>query len=240
METGTLSRPVFILVHSPLVGPLTWSLVAEELRLRGASAVVPSLLDAKQRGAPHWRGHVAAVTSALTDIPLDRPAVLVAHSGAGPLLPAIGHALTQPVVGYLFVDAGLPGKNGQSRLDLFQPSDAERFRKAAVDGMIPAVWRDEALLRVLGIGNACLRRNFIAEVPDVQLAVYEEPLPVPADWPDAPCGYLLFSSPYETAAREAPSRGWAFRELHGGHFHMLFDPPAVAEALLDLAAEMGI
>ena len=228
-----------MLIHSPLVGPLTWSLVAEDLRGRGADAVVPSLLRGERDGGPYWRTHEAAVTSALRDIPLDRPVAVVAHSGAGPLLPAIGQSIERRVAGYVFVDAGLPGKDGQSRLDLFDPADAERFRKAAVDGMIPGVWRDEAFLRAIGIEDGCLRRKFIAEVPDVPLSVYEEPLPVPADWPEAPCGYLLFSSPYKAAAEQAPVRGWAFRELPGGHFHMLVDPKAVTDALLDLSREMG-
>lgn len=55
----------------------------------------------------------------------------------------------------------------------------------------------------------------------------------------APCGYLLPSPVYEAAAAEAHSRGWAHRELDGGHFHLLVDPPAVASALLELVAETG-
>ena len=228
----------FVLVHSPLVGPLTWSLVSEQLRERGADAVAPSLLGVERDDDPHWRRHVAAVASALRDVSLDRPVVLVAHSGAGPLLPAIGQGIGQPVAGYVFVDAGLPGRDGQSRLELFDPSDAERFGKAAVAGMIPSSWRDEELLRVIGVEDASLRQRFIAEVPDVPLSVYEELLPVSPDWPDAPCGYLQFSAPYEPDAHEAAKRGWAFRALPGGHFRMLVDPRGVADALLDLVGEM--
>jgi hypothetical protein len=32
--------PVFVLIHSPLVGPTTWSPLAEELERRGREAVV--------------------------------------------------------------------------------------------------------------------------------------------------------------------------------------------------------
>lgn len=232
--------PLFVLIHSPLVGPLTWALVVEQLRDRGADAVAPSLLGTDRRDGPHWQRHVAAITLALRDVPAHRRVVLVAHSGAGPLMPAIGQGIGQDVAGYVFVDAGLPGNDGQSRLDLFDPADADRFRQAAVGGMLPSVWRDEALLRAIGIEDACLRRRFAAEVPDVPLAVYEEPLPVPSDWPAAPCGYLQFSAPYKADGRDAERGGWAFRVLRGGHFHMLVDPPAVAATLLDLIAELGI
>jgi len=190
--------------------------------------------------APYWQRHVAAVVCAVRDVPAGQPLVMVAHSGTGPLLPAIGGHLDRPVAGYVFVDAGLPGRDGQSRLDLFDPAEAEQFRNSAIDGIVSRGWRNDDLLRALGFAAEDLRRRFAAEVPDVPLAVYEEPLPVSADWPGAPCGYLLFSGPYEPDAHEAPVRGWALRELPGGHFHMLVDPSAVADALLELASEMGM
>ena len=232
--------PLFVLIHSPLVGPLTWSLVAEELRQRGSAAVTPSLLVPQRDGGPHWRRHVAAVTGALCDVPPDQPLVLVAHSGAGPLLPAVGQGIGRPVAGYLFVDAALPGADGQSRLDLFAPAEAEQFRASAADGTIGSAWRNDDVLLAAGISDPDLRRRFAAEVTDVPLSVYEEPLPVPAGWPDAPCGYLLFSAPYETDAYRASIPDWPVGELRGGHFQMLADPALVTDALLDLVREMEI
>lgn len=226
-----------VLIHSALVGPTTWSLVAEELRQRGCVAVTPSLHDARCSSGSYWQRHVNCVSSALRGVPIEQHLVLVAHSGAGPLLPAIGKAVAQSVAAYVFVDAALPGHDGQSRLDLFDGNEAERFRAAATGGMIPAVWRSDALLKNVGVEDAEFRQRFSAEVPDVPLAVYEEALPVPSDWPDAPCGYLRFSDPYENDAQEARSLGWPVRELPGGHFHMLVEPAAVTDALPDLVSE---
>jgi hypothetical protein len=235
--TGEL--PLFVLIHSPLVGPITWGLVAEQLRQRNTDAVVPSLCVEPAR-VPYWQRHASAVVDALNGMRVDRPVVLVAHSGAGPLLPVMGQGIRRAVGGYLFVDAALPGKDGQSRLDLFDAAEARRFREAAVDGLIASVWHNHDVLRAAGIAGPDLRERFVAEVPDVPLAVYEEPLPVPVAWPDAPCGYLRFSAAYEPEASAARRRGWAVRELAGGHFHMLADPPAVADALLALVAQMRI
>jgi hypothetical protein len=232
--------PLFVLVHSPLVGPLTWSLVANELRGRGRDAIAPSLFDASCDDRPYWRRHVSAVAKALEGLPNDRALALVAHSGAGPILPSIGHATGRPIAGCLFVDAALPGRDGQSRLDLFEQGEADRFRASAAGGMIPPAWRDDSVLAAAGIADAELRRRFAAEVPDVPLAVYDEPLPVPASWPDALCSYLRFSAPYENEVRRAVAFGWPTRRLEGGHFHMLTEPVAVADALLDFAREMGI
>jgi hypothetical protein len=240
LETRTPLPLPLVLIHSPLVGPAAWSLVADELRGRSVEAVVPSLLLRDEQDQPYWRRHVAAIVCALQSVPHEQPVVAVAHSGAGPLLPAVGQGTDRPVAGHVFVDAPLPGRDGQSRLDLFEPDDARRFREAARGGLIPPIWRNDNVLRAAGIEDASLRRRFAAEVPDVPLAVYEEPLPVPRGWPDAPCAYLRFSAPYEADGAAARGLGWVSRELPGGHFHMLADPAAVTQTLLDLVDEMSI
>jgi hypothetical protein len=44
--------PVFVLIHSPLIGPKTWLPVADELVRRGREALVPSLLGVAAAPAP--------------------------------------------------------------------------------------------------------------------------------------------------------------------------------------------
>ena len=54
-------RPaVFVLIHSPLVGPLTWSHVAAELVGRGYEVIRPVLNDRPTTGQPFWQVDVAA------------------------------------------------------------------------------------------------------------------------------------------------------------------------------------
>src|SRR6478672_5599041 len=119
----------FGLIHSPLVGPLTWGPVAEALAARGARAVVPDL-RAPTAGPPYWAAHAAAAAARLAEAP--EPLFLVGHSGAGALLPAIRQALGRPVAGYIFVDAD-PPQDGRSRLARFgDPAGAAAFRDAAV------------------------------------------------------------------------------------------------------------
>jgi hypothetical protein len=79
----------FVLIHSPLVGPLTWSLVAAELRRRAIEVVTPTLRQWEDSAEPYWQQHARAVASALRVVAPDRAPVLAGHSGAGPLLPAI-------------------------------------------------------------------------------------------------------------------------------------------------------
>src|SRR5207249_3404078 len=105
----------------------------------------------------------------------DEPCVLVGHSGAGALLPAIREALGRPVFAYVFVDAGIP-QDGMSRLDQFSSQEeAEQFRQAAVDGLLPT-WTEDDLAHL--IPDAETRRRFVSELRPLPLAVYEEPIPV--------------------------------------------------------------
>ncbi|MFV2198178.1 hypothetical protein [Nocardiopsis sp. LOL_012] len=56
-----------------------------------------------------------------------------------------------------------------------------------------------------------------------------EPLPMVADWPDAPCGYLLTDPARAHAARLARMRGWTVSQAGPGEA-----PEALAALLADL------
>ncbi len=228
----------FVLIHSPLVGPYTWALVAGELRRRGYPVIVPELSSPPESSRPYWELHAAAVAQAVQKVPSGAPLLLAAHSGAGPILPAIRQAVHNPIAGYLFVDAGWP-ENDKSRLELFgDPLQVERFRRSLAGGFIP-VWSDADLQEV--IPDAEIRRRFASELRPLPVAVYDEPLPVFAGWPDAPGGYLRFGDnpAYETPGQMARRMSFAYRELAGEHFHMLVKPREVAETILELVKEMG-
>lgn len=228
----------FTLIHSPLVGPLTWRPVAQALAERGYEVLVPALDDQPGSGQPFWQQHAGSLARSLAPLSPERRLVLVAHSGAGPLLPVIGAALAQPIAAYLFVDAGIP-RAGHSRLDLMRLQDGawagELHRALRRRERFPA-WQEEAL-RAL-IPDDDLRRQMVAEIRPRALPFFTEPIPVPARWPDAPCGYIRFSSSYAWDARQAEQAGWPVREVEAGHFHMLVDPDGVAALLLDLLAEL--
>jgi hypothetical protein len=165
--------------------------------------------------------------------------LLVGHSGAGPLLPAVRQAIARPAAGYIFVDAGWP-VDGKSRLNLFEDAQAvEQFRQGARDGLLPP-WNDEDLREV--IPHAAIRRQFAGELRPLPLAVYEEALPVFPGWPDAPCAYLRFGDnpAYDEAFNRVRQAGGPVQRLAGQHFHMLVNPREVTGALLNLAALMGI
>ena len=229
---------MFVLIHSPLVGPFTWGPVAENLRQRGFEATVPSLSSPPDLQAAYWERHVKEVAQALERVPQDRSLVLVAHSGGGILLPPIAQRLPNPISASIFVDAGLP-EHGKSRLALFESREAaEEFRRAAPEGLLPP-WTDEDLREA--IPDAGTRQRFVAELRPLPLAVYEEPIPVPERWSDVRCAYLRFGDNpvYEEAAALAQQRGWEVRKLQGNHFLMLSEPETVAASLVELAGQLN-
>ncbi len=228
-----------VLIHAPLIGPFTWELVADELEARHIRTALPILHNRPGGKKPYWSQYAEEVAEACVGIPSDQAIVLVGHSGAGPLLPALRAQLGCAVSGYIFVDAGLP-ENGKSLFDLFESLEAvETFRGAAQNGFLP-VWTDEDLREA--IPDTAVRTRFIKELHPLPIQVYEEPIPVFAGWPDAPCGYLRFDNnpAYEAASQRAKNTGFAYMQLPGKHFHMLVDPGAVARALLELVYRMGI
>jgi pimeloyl-ACP methyl ester carboxylesterase len=234
------TRPRFVLIHSPLVGPGTWEPVAAALVSLGAEAIVPELHDEEGAGLPSWQQHAHFVARALASLPPDRGLIFVGHSGAGPILPAIAESAAQPVAAYLFVDAGLP-RAGATRLDLLRaesPELAASLRAMLLAGGHYPEWSD-ADLRPL-VPDAQRRRRLLAELHPRGHAFWEEAIPVFAAWPDAPCAYLELSRTYAQPAAGAERLGWPVRKLEGGHFLMLVDPLSVAEALLDLAARSRV
>jgi hypothetical protein len=224
---------VYVLIHSPLVGPLTWKLVADQMRQRSMEVVVPTLVDTPDSKEPYWKQHVESVAQALGQIPKDASVTLVAHSGAGPLLPAIGAALSNPVNAYVFVDAGLP-RDGATRLGLMKSEDsdwAKQFQDTLEAGGKFPNWSDDDLREV--IPDKSLRAQLVAEIQPRALDFFSEPIPVFEGWPDAPCVYILFSAPYNRAEFEARQAGWQTYRLEAGHFHMLVDAKAVTGLIME-------
>jgi pimeloyl-ACP methyl ester carboxylesterase len=235
-----MTTPVLVLVHSPLVGPSTWLPVAEALRARGLATVAPRVSDRGEALGPYWRQHALSVAAVLQALPAGRQVVLVGHSGAGPLLPAMREQGRRDVAAYMFVDAGIP-EDGLSRIELLRRELPEVAPQLAAHleagGRFPE-WTDADLAEA--VPDAARRRQLLAELQPRGLPFWQEPIPVFRGWPDAACAYLRLSEGYRAPAERARQDGWASAEMDGSHFQMLIDPGAVADAMLDLMRAVGM
>jgi hypothetical protein len=222
---------LFVLVHSPFLGPASWRPVAEHLYAQGRHVLVPKLVDHPGRG-PYWAQHAESVEHAVGHGP---PVVLVAHSGAGPLVPEIAARL-EDVSACVFVDAML-FEHGASRLDLLAREDPTMAATLAThlgDGGRFPEWSDEDLRGLVPDDDD--RADLLRELTPRAAAFFLEPLPAPDLPPDAVCGYLQLTPAYEHWASEAEARGWRVAHLDAGHFHAVVEPSSVAERILELAA----
>jgi hypothetical protein len=230
---------VFVLVHSPSVGPATWQPVAERLTSAGHQASVPSLLEVGDGGPPYWPRVVAAARAGLAGLAGNQPVVLVAHSNAGVFAPVLADGLSQPVASCIFADATVPAATGST------PLAADEFLTflrglADPDGRLPRWtdwWSEEDVAPMFPDDQ--VRQAVTAEQPRLPLAYYQEQVPVPAGWDQRRGGYLLFSPAYAGQADLARARGWPVRTTEGEHLHQIVDPEAVSLALIDLATAPG-
>jgi hypothetical protein len=225
----TSQKPItrLLLVHSPLIGPASWDLIAPALAEPGRAVTIPDLTSTVAAGPPWCSRQAELIARAAAG----QPAVLAGHSGAGPLLAAAGAMIAQ-VRGYLFVDAGLPIP-GQTWMDTAPPELAARLREMAdPDGWLPPWsrwWGEDALAELLP--DPGIRERFTAGCPPLPLAMFTERHPPAPRWPDAPCAYLRLSEAYEDEAARAAGLGWPVIRLASHHLALLTDPAEVAEAI---------
>lgn len=228
---------LFVLLHSPFLGPSAWEWVARRLEARGRVAVVPSLVTDADELDLSW-GRVGKAVDAAS---ASRAAavVLVAHSGAGALVPAIGESLSGEVAAMTFVDAFLPPARGTARL---VPAEfVARLGALAINDVLPpwSTWFGAATMRDL-VPDTARRARVEHDMPRLRLSSLQTELPVPEGWDRRPCAYLLLSAqPYAPSAADARARGWPVAEIEGGkHLDTVRRPAAVATALLRLERAM--
>ena len=223
-----------VFVHSPLVGCATWDRVAADLSGRGYQVSVPDLTGTVMAGPPYCPRQAEVIARSASG----QPAILIGHSGAGPLLASAG-ALTGQVRGYLFVDAGLPIP-GQTWMDTVPPDLAAQVREMAdAQGWLPPWprwWGDEDLAGLLP--DPAERRHFTAGCPRLPLAMFEEVHPPVPRWPDAPGAYLQLSEAYQDQAATARDLGWPVTTLMSHHLALVTEPALVAESVHGLLGQL--
>ena len=227
----------FVLVHNPTLGPATWAPAAAALRAQGRDALLPPLTGLADAGPPYWLHVVRSVTASIDAVAGDDPLVLVAHGGAGLLVPALVANMPRDVAACLFVDATVPVREGW--MPVTAPDVLPFLRARSERGRLPpwTQWWDPADATAL-FPDERTRALVEQQEPRLPLAYFEEAVPAPAGWDQRPCGYLWFSPTFGPAADQARERGWSVSHLPGSHLHQLADPDAVARRLAALAGEI--
>ena len=218
-----------LFVHSPVLGATTWTATADRLRRNGFRAEVPDLTAVVGQRGPYYPALAAAAAAAVDDGA--DPVVVVAHSAAGALLPAVAEAVGDRTRGAVFVDAILP-QPGRSWFDTAPPELAAQLRGLSDDGLLPP-WQDwlapESLAEL--VADPALRRRFVAEIPRLPLAYFEELAPQTQFADSVTCAFVRLGAPFDRAADKADRLGWRVIRRDWDHLRMVSDPAAVADLI---------
>lgn len=220
----------FVLLHSPLVGPATWGALAPILTAGGSNAVVPDFRNALNGAPPLYFQIARSIVDQMRSASGTDEITLVAHSGAGALVPAIARR-DERIRSVVLVDAVMPHP-GKRWLDVAPPELADRLAALAKGGRLPRWhrWWPKGTLEAIVPDKATLSA-FIAELHEIPMAYFEEVAPLGGIPSTTKCSYLQLSAPYKTECDEAWRKGWRVEHLDLHHLAMLTHAAAVERAL---------
>jgi len=218
-----------LFVHSPVAGPSTWMYTAELLQQNGFECAVPDLTGVVAAGPPYYPALAAAAGAAVDDG--IAPVVVIGHSAAGALLPAIAEAVGDRTRTAVFADAMLP-QPGRSWFETAPPGLADELRGLAVDGLLPPwhEWFPPGVLAEL-LPDPGRRRRLISEIPRLPISYFDEPAPSARFANTVACAFLRFGGPFDPAADKAQRLGWWVARRDWDHLRMLSAPAAVADLI---------
>lgn len=218
-----------VLVHSPLLGPSSWKPLADVARARGFDVVRPDLTGVVDAGPPQWQFLVetaADSTHGHDDL------VVLGHSGAGALVPAVGHRLRDRLRAVVFVDAIVPPATGEHRT-------SEQFSRFLDDKMVDGRllpwldwWPPEEVSAL--VTSPQQLEELRSDMPRLHRSFYDAAVPVPEGWSAGGCAYLQLSPAYDDERRAATGFGWPTAVIDGTHLSIYSDPSAVLAAVEQL------
>lgn len=224
-----------VLLHSPLLGPLTWRRVAEVLGAHGHEADAPAWPRLSTLGEDCY---AALANGMAATLGRGGEAIVVAHSGAGALMPSVAALAKGALKGVIYCDAILPHP-GLSWIDTAPPALAGQLLAGAVEGRLPSWdqwWPPGALAKL--VPDHGLRMALVEELEPIPVGYFEELAPELEL--TAPAAYLQLSGAYVEEAQIAGRKGWPVVSLPLHHLAMLTHAEAVAGAIEGLAERLEV
>ena len=214
-----------MLVHPPLLAPVVFSRLAPLLEAGGHQVAVADLREAVTVGpaGAWWQRAVGAAVAAMPSAQ-----VVLAHSGAGALVPPLLAALPQAAA-VVLLDAVLPPSAGAHTT----PAPVRAMVAGLAVGGVLAPWTSwwpsgELEVQVPHDGD---RDALVEATPALPEAIYDVDVPAPPGWEPPVRSYLRLSPAYAAQADAAAARGWRVEHHEGRHLDVLARAGDVAAAV---------
>jgi hypothetical protein len=220
-----------VLVHSPLVGPGSWTRVAALLAAHGRRVLTPDCSGALRGDPPYYPKLIACAAGALAGDDRSDKVFLAVHSGAGGFLPSVAQAVRRDVAGLIYVDALLPHP-GKSWFSTAPAGLTAHLRSLARDGRLPPwhEWWPSGAIQAL-LPDRQMHARFVADLESLPLDFFEEPAPELNPANANPSAYLQLSAGCKPDADQAEAQGWPVRRLALHHLALLTRPSEIASEL---------
>jgi len=211
-----------VLLNSRALGTASFGPLERELLAMGCSVERPSVaVDTPWSELP---ARLADATRSCAR------STVVAHSGAGPLGPAVAMRIDAHAL--VFLDAHVPSEGGT--VAPAEPEFVEHLQAIAdAAGVLPPwnLWWGGDVLPLL-IADPALRELVLVDLPRLRLDWFDDELSLPEGWRDIQCRYVRLSENYEPQARVAEALGMPTTRIDGNHLTHITDPATVAAAIL--------
>lgn len=220
-----------LVLPSPLLGPAAYGPLATAFSSRGAPAVVAELPEGVLTPGAVLEGFVDQLVSSGATL-------VVAHSNAGYLVPAL--RAVHPVPAVVFLDAALPLTTDDTTL-LAPPQFGEFVAGLPQeDGLLPPwpSWWDRSEIEPL-FPSQDWQERVTEGAPRLPPSWFTTPVEVPVGWEALPAAYLGFGATYAEELTFARAAGWPVRVLDGHHLHLLSSPEQTARGVLALRERLG-
>jgi len=227
----------YVLVHGAWHGGWCWRKLVPLLRAAGHEVYTPTLTGLGERAhllTPNVDAltHIQDVLGVLACEGL-QGGILVGHSYAGLLLPAIAERAAEPLAQLVYLDATVAA-SGQSLFGRYPETRAQLAEAVRTEG---DGWRVPPPDTTFGVTDEADVRWLKARLQPQPLAACEQPVYYvhdPRGW--MPCTYIACIGDRTPGGPRFPEgEGMAYHELPTGHDAMITSPEALAEVLLRLA-----
>jgi len=240
-ETPPADKPPFVLVHGAWHGGWCWRKVVPLLRAAGHAVHTPTLTGVGERAHLLSREvnlltHVKDIAGLLEFEDL-HGAILVGHSYAGMIIPAVAAQAGARVGRVVHLDAYVP-KSNTSTFDNMSPHFVERWRQVVASK--GEGWKVPPLLdaKAMGITDATDAAWVDARLRPMPLGAFDQKVSFDARALEhLPRAYVRCAgfAGFGPMAQKARAQGFEVREIPAGHDAMVAAPGALAKALLELS-----